>query len=79
MNYPVYFPNEIPVRNIPWWYDYCNPIKLLSLASDLDNKAIMTTDPLLQEELITRAAIIRAMMRNVSEVYDNPYNPYYFP
>jgi hypothetical protein len=58
----------------PWWYWYwpyywnyyyadLTPAQLLSLASDLDLEAQMTTDPILQEKLITQAAEVRSLVR----------------
>jgi hypothetical protein len=36
------------------------PLYLLKLASQLDCEARMTTDPIIQEDLITRAAMLRS-------------------
>jgi hypothetical protein len=48
MNYPVYVINEYPI-SLP-----------LSLANELDQYALQSTDPILKEKLIIKAAMLRA-------------------
>jgi hypothetical protein len=58
---------------------YCPICWLLSTASRMDAESKMTQDPLIQEDLIIRAARLRGLTRKINELYDNPYLFYYTP
>lgn len=60
----ILFSDGTLALGLPYWMDErVSPIQLLNLALNYDIQSQIVTDPILQEDLTTRASRIRAFLR----------------